>query len=74
MNNYPPGTWEGDPFAPWNEADPWEGHECRECVYCVHVPGAHKEACVARAVLDSECGLDFVNEDDAACEVFELKA
>ena len=21
MNNYPPGTWEGDPRAPWNAVE-----------------------------------------------------
>lgn len=25
MSNYPDGTWEGDPRAPWNE--PWEDPE-----------------------------------------------
>lgn len=47
MNNYPPGTYEGDPLAPWNapEAEPltcaccgyeaWrdeaDGDDCPEC-------------------------------------------
>lgn len=29
-SNYPPGTWEGDPRAPWNQEDPIC---CSECVY-----------------------------------------
>jgi hypothetical protein len=27
-NNYPPGTWEGDPRAPWNAPD---APECNDC-------------------------------------------
>jgi hypothetical protein len=23
-SNYPPGTWEGDPRAPWNDPDPYD--------------------------------------------------
>jgi hypothetical protein len=42
-SNYPPGTWEGDPRAPWNAPDPipcpdracggetYPGDECPEC-------------------------------------------
>lgn len=33
--NLPPGCFEGDPHAPWNEPDPWVGHKCGECVDCV---------------------------------------
>ena len=33
MDNYPPGTWGGDPRAPWNEPEP---PECPNC-------GAHVE-------------------------------
>lgn len=29
--NLPPGCFEDDPRAPWNEPDPWEGKTCREC-------------------------------------------
>lgn len=29
MSNYPPGTWAGDPRAPWNAPDP--DLECDEC-------------------------------------------
>lgn len=32
--NYPPGTWDADPRAPWNEPDPWEGRSCGECRSC----------------------------------------
>ena len=28
QNNYPDGTWSGDPRAPWNEPDP---PECLQC-------------------------------------------
>lgn len=41
-DNYPPGTWGGDPFAPWNAPDPPECPECyaeaepdwKFCPYC----------------------------------------
>lgn len=33
--NYPPGTWNADPRAPWNEPDPWAGRSCGECASCV---------------------------------------
>lgn len=32
--NLPPGCTEGDPRAPWNEADPSEGRTCGECALC----------------------------------------
>lgn len=32
--NLPPGCFEGDPAAPWNQPDPWEGRLCNECRHC----------------------------------------
>lgn len=32
--NLPPGCFEGDPRAPWNESDPWVGRTCGECMHC----------------------------------------
>ena len=31
LSNYPPGTWEGDPFAPWNKPDEPEEIVCPCC-------------------------------------------
>lgn len=30
MSNYPDGTWEGDPGAPWNQPDEEEEEEVKE--------------------------------------------
>ena len=32
--NLPPGCFEGDPHAPWNEPDPWVDRKCGECRHC----------------------------------------
>lgn len=31
MSNYPDGTWECDPRAPWNRQEPWETKACGSC-------------------------------------------
>ena len=65
--NYPPGTWDADPRAPWNEPEPWEGRTCGECRSCrplVALDGGRSRACVAE-------GSDDVHEVDPhapACE------
>lgn len=35
LSNYPDGTWEGDPDAPWNEEEPTR--TCRHCTLCKDV-------------------------------------
>lgn len=68
--NYPPGTWDADPRAPWNEPEPWEGRTCGECRSCrplVALDGGLSRACVAE-------GSDDVHEVDPhapACEGYE---
>lgn len=67
--NLPPGCFEGDPNAPWNQPDPWVGHKCAECVHCKDVKLASGE------VIDVCCGdIDFMEQIDAsqaADECFE---
>lgn len=46
--NLPPGCFEGDPRAPWNEPDPWVGRTCGECRHCKDVAlldGGRMSAC-----------------------------
>lgn len=67
--NLPPGCFEGDPRAPWNAPDPWEGRTCGECRFC-------KEAAMrggAKATVCA-CDIDGIEEIDparAAEECFE---
>lgn len=67
--NLPPGCFEDDPCAPWNESDPWVGHTCGDCEHC--------EDCF---LLDGSkiqvCTLDYCEEVDPeiqACEGFEAR-
>ncbi len=67
--NYPPGTWDADPRAPWNEPDSWVGRACCECARFGQVVGSCGE------VLESWCELDGerreVGPTRPACEWFE---
>lgn len=67
MDNYPDTTYEADPEAPWNQADPWFGHRCNECVYFYGIPS---EVCKTKVgfCTDYPCYLDG---EDEACEWFE---
>ena len=73
-SNYPPGTWEGDPAAPWNEPrDPWEGRTCGECRMLVRVRGT-RGTCVCRMDVDeADWVVDPTRPNAAACEAFEAK-
>lgn len=51
-DNYPPGTWECDPHAPWNR----EARTCGDCSHCM-------EACCDFGV----CALEFERAIDAGC-------
>lgn len=68
--NYPPGTWDADPRAPWNEPEPWEGRTCGECRLCRPLrtlDGGLSSACATE-------GNDDVYEVDPhapACEGYE---
>lgn len=69
-SNLPPGTWEGDPAAPWNRPDPWEGRECSECCYCwptKMLDGSETRCCV---YLESNDVYE-TRPHDPACEAFE---
>lgn len=67
--NLPPGCFEDDPRAPWNEPDPWVGRTCGECEHCRGCAlgdGSFVMVCAA----DIGC-LEEVCPDDDACEGFE---
>lgn len=40
ISNYPPGTWAGDPRAPWNQEDPADAPvtRCADCAEYHAVP------------------------------------
>lgn len=65
--NLPPGCFEDDPAAPWNEPDPWVGRKCIECDHC--------ERCRLLDGFDIwVCTCDHYEEvdpDNRACEGFE---
>ena len=67
--NLPPGCFEGDPAAPWNEPRPWVGRtcgECRDCRDCLMLDGSEIKICV----------LDYYEEIDPesqARECFEAR-
>lgn len=67
--NLPPGCFEGDPRAPWNAPDPWEGRrcgECRKCRPCRMLAGDATDVCV-----EDDGDLAEVDPDGPACEAFE---
>ena len=67
--NLPPGCFEGDPRAPWNVPDPWEGRscgECRNCSECKLLDGTKIKVCTCDG-----CDLEEIEPDAPACEGFE---
>lgn len=67
--NLPPGCFEGDPRAPWNQPDPWEGRlcgECRHCCDCRMLDGTKAKVCTCDG-----CDLEEIDPDAPACEGFE---
>lgn len=67
--NLPPGCFEGDPRAPWNQPDPWEGRkcgECRFCSFCRLLDGTEVKVCASDG-----CDLEEIEPDAPACEGFE---
>lgn len=69
--NLPPGLFEGDPSAPWNEGYPWEGRRCRDCVSCVlcrMLDGTDRSVCVFEGSADAPREVD---PGQAACDYFE---
>ena len=62
------GCTGAEPYAPWNDREPWEGRRCGECVYAYDVAACTlclREACVEGFPYAMEVG---VNDD--ACECF----
>lgn len=68
--NYPPGTWDADPRAPWNEPEPWEGRECGECRHCRPLRMLDGELTSACAT-DENDDVYEVDPHEPACEGFE---
>jgi hypothetical protein len=68
-SNYPPGTWEGDPRAPWNQPDPWEGRTCGECSLTGKLDCGL--VCLYGPLRDNDTAIDVVEPDAEACEGFE---
>ena len=69
-DNLPPGTWGGDPRAPWNAPDPWEGRECGDCRHCrltKMLDGSETHDCVHP---ENDCAYE-IDPKAPACEAFE---
>ena len=67
--NLPPGCYGGDPRAPWNEPDPWEGMECGACghmLWAEMLDGSTKAVCAV-----DDAYLQEVERSQEACELFE---
>lgn len=68
--NLPPGCFEDDPRAPWNQPDPWEGRtcgECRHCRTCKMLDISEVHVCT----MDGYDDLYEIEPEDPACEGFE---
>ena len=67
--SYPDGTWDGDPQATWNAAEPWEGQECGTCRWLAAL--GHRHACLWTACHEGEPVLEERLPRDDACESWE---
>lgn len=67
--NYPPGVFNSTQDAPWNQPDPWEDMECRDCIYCTEVKLLSRKRILVCTFDDSL--LMEVNGDQQACDGFE---
>lgn len=68
-DNYPAGTWDGDPYAPWNQPEPWEGKTCEDCSLQANL-GA-RTICLYEPMRANIAEISEVEPDDPACEAFE---
>lgn len=69
MNNYPPCTWSGDPYAPWNEECEYESKTCGECIYYDESIGMCMRD-VTDDYDDDKSKAVHVDEDWHACESY----
>ena len=67
--NYPPGTWDADPRAPWNEPEPWEGRTCGECAHCGRIVGSAGRD--TRVCCEDLGDVEEVDPGEPACDRFE---
>ena len=73
MGDYPPGTWAGDPRAPWNEED---APRCGDCASFAPVLDGSVGVCLARLrrfdAMDTFEALDVSarDADEDVCEDF----
>ena len=65
MGDYPPGTWAGDPMAPWNRESDVEDRWCGDCKWFL----ADETGCVCARL--GQPILDEVDPDDDACDFYE---
>lgn len=73
-DNLREGCTGAEPYAPWNDREPWEGRKCGECVYVCDVAACTLcllEACVEGFPCAMEVG---VNDDACECFADELPA
>lgn len=68
---YPDSVSANDLCAPWNETDPWEGRECKDCDHFCDVRNKNLSVCIQNAVDNGSLFVDEVNPTDAACEAFK---
>lgn len=62
--NLPDTTWDGDPRAPWNEPETWEGRKCKECIHWRQAPKQfHYGWCTVEG--------EYYHRDNEACVDFE---
>ncbi len=55
----------------YEEPDPWEGRECRDCDHFCYLRDKDKPLCIQDAVDNGSLFVDEVNPADSACEAFK---
>lgn len=68
---YPDHVSAADPRAPWNEPEPWEGRECKDCDHFCRVRTKYQPLCIQDAVDNGSLFVDEAKPTDAACEAFK---
>lgn len=67
-SNLPPGTFDGDPAAPWNAGDARDGETCSTCEFSVGVVDACGD--VVLYACDFDRPLYAIDGTDDACEAW----